>query len=157
MAPQAPIPLYPTGQQRCFWVPRMGVFAMHNATTSWYILGPRWCHVAPRHFRYPLYTFWVRIRASEPPSPPLVQFSPTPAISSLCCLNDLLVSLQVHVEMKQQQPTRTYTHTRAGTVQGGGASQVPCPCQTPFQQCHCSTWLCAFSVSRRAWGWVRTV
>ena len=90
-------------------------------------------------------------------SPPLVQFSPTPAISSLCCLNNLLVSLQVHVEMKQQQHTRTHTHTRAGTVRGGGASQAPCPCQTPFQQCHCSTCLCAFSVSRRAWGWFRNV
>ena len=29
--------------------------------------------------------------------------------------------------------------------------------QTPFQQCHCSTCLCAFSLSRRAWGWVRNV
>ena len=31
VAPQTPIPLYPIGQQRCFWIPRMGVFGLQNA------------------------------------------------------------------------------------------------------------------------------
>ena len=28
---QTPIPLYPIEQQRCFWIPRMGGFELHNA------------------------------------------------------------------------------------------------------------------------------
>ena len=31
VAPQTPIPQYPTGQQKCFWIPMMLVFEMHNA------------------------------------------------------------------------------------------------------------------------------
>ena len=31
VALQAPIPLYHIDQQKCFWIPRMGVFEMHNA------------------------------------------------------------------------------------------------------------------------------
>ena len=31
MAPKTPIPLYPIGQHRCFWIPEMGVFELHNA------------------------------------------------------------------------------------------------------------------------------
>ena len=31
MVPQTPIPLYSIGQQRCFWIPGMGVFELHNA------------------------------------------------------------------------------------------------------------------------------
>ena len=30
VAPQTPEPLYPIGQQRCFWMPAMGVFGLHN-------------------------------------------------------------------------------------------------------------------------------
>ena len=35
VAPQAPIPLYPMGQQRCFWIPRTVVFEMHNVKKYW--------------------------------------------------------------------------------------------------------------------------
>ena len=31
VAPQTPIPLYPIGQQKCFWIPMMMVFELHNA------------------------------------------------------------------------------------------------------------------------------
>ena len=31
VASQTPIPLYPIGQQRCFWIPGMLVFELHNA------------------------------------------------------------------------------------------------------------------------------
>ena len=31
VAPQTLIPLYHIGQQRCFWIPRMVVFVLHNA------------------------------------------------------------------------------------------------------------------------------
>ena len=31
VAPQTPIPLYPKVQQRCFWIPRMVLFVIHNA------------------------------------------------------------------------------------------------------------------------------
>ena len=31
VAPQAPIPLYPIGQHRCFWISMMLVFELHNA------------------------------------------------------------------------------------------------------------------------------
>ena len=30
LAPQTPISLYSMGQQRFFWIPRMGVFELHN-------------------------------------------------------------------------------------------------------------------------------
>ena len=29
--PQTPIPLYPIGQQKCFWMPMMVVVELHNA------------------------------------------------------------------------------------------------------------------------------
>ena len=35
VAPQTPIPLYPTGQQRCSWIPMMVVFEMHDAEQYW--------------------------------------------------------------------------------------------------------------------------
>ena len=59
VAPQTLIPLYPTGQQKCSWIPRMMVFEMHNAI--------KWCldsGVAPQT-PIPLYPsvqqkcFWV--------------------------------------------------------------------------------------------------
>ena len=31
VAPQAPIPLYPVGQQECFWIPGIGLLELHNA------------------------------------------------------------------------------------------------------------------------------
>ena len=31
MAPQTPIPMYPTNQQKCFCTPGMGVVQLHNA------------------------------------------------------------------------------------------------------------------------------
>ena len=30
VAPQTPIPLYPTGQERSFWIPMMVGFELHN-------------------------------------------------------------------------------------------------------------------------------
>ena len=44
VAPQTPIPLYTTGQQRCFWIPRMGVFELHNAKKIVWVQGWR-----PKH------------------------------------------------------------------------------------------------------------
>ena len=39
VGPQTPIPLYPVGQERCFWTPRMGVFELHNANKCHGVLG----------------------------------------------------------------------------------------------------------------------
>ena len=33
VAPQTPIPLYPGGEQKCFWIPKMVLFELHNAKT----------------------------------------------------------------------------------------------------------------------------
>ena len=59
VAPQPPIPLYPAGQQRCFGLPRMGVFELHIAKK--YCLGSG---VAPQTAvpRYPVghqKYFWI--------------------------------------------------------------------------------------------------
>ena len=39
MAPQTPIPLHIMGQKRSFWIPRIGVFEMDNATKIVGVLG----------------------------------------------------------------------------------------------------------------------
>ena len=66
VAPQAPIPQYPIGQQKCLWIPMMSVFEMHNAKK--YVLGST---VAPQTPipRYPggqQKCFWIpRMVVSE--------------------------------------------------------------------------------------------
>ena len=37
VAPQTPIPLYRTGQQRCFWISGTGLFELHNAKKIGYL------------------------------------------------------------------------------------------------------------------------
>ena len=44
VALQTLIPLYPLGQQRCFWIPRMGVFELRSAKNNVLVLGWR-----PKH------------------------------------------------------------------------------------------------------------
>ena len=44
VAPQPPIPLHTMGQKRCFWIPGVGVFAIHNARNTVGILGWRTNH-----------------------------------------------------------------------------------------------------------------
>ena len=59
MAPQAPIPLYPMGEEKCFWIPRMVLFEMHHSKK--YRLGSGVAPQAP----IPLYPmgqqrcFWI--------------------------------------------------------------------------------------------------
>ena len=52
VAPEASIPLYPIGQQRCFWTTAMGLFELHNAKN--YRSGSG---VAPRHTHGPV-AYW---------------------------------------------------------------------------------------------------
>ena len=44
VAPQTPIYLFPKGQQRFIWIPRMGVFELHSAKNKVLVL--RW---RPKH------------------------------------------------------------------------------------------------------------
>ena len=39
VAPHIPVPLYPIGQQRWFWIPMMPVFELHNAKKYVGVLG----------------------------------------------------------------------------------------------------------------------